>query len=83
LVRDGVYAPYFVKFIAMVIELNELLLLVAFRREIQEPDFEGGFLRVTTIVGHELDPTHFHAVLAETLANGYIRDPIRLPPGAL
>lgn len=67
----------------MVIELSGLLLLVAFRHKIEEPDFESGLLRVETIVGYELDPTKFHAVLAEALANGHIRDPIRLPPGAL
>jgi hypothetical protein len=58
-------------------------LLVAFQYRIEEPDFESGLLRLATIVGHELDPTNFHAVLAEALANGYIRDPIRLPPSAL
>jgi len=67
----------------MVIELSGLVLLVAFRHKIEEPDFESGLLRVATIVGHELDPTNFHAVLAETLANGYIRDPVRLPLGVL
>jgi hypothetical protein len=50
------------------------------RRDLSD---KSGLLRLTTIVGHELDPTNSHAVLSEALANGYIRDPIRLPPGAL
>jgi hypothetical protein len=83
LFKDGTYPPPLVKFTAMVMELSGLLLLAAFRYRIEEPGFESGLLRLATIVGHELDPTNFHAVLAEALANGYIRDPIRLPPGAL
>ena len=64
-------------------ELSALLLLVAFRNKIEEPDLDSGLLRVATIAGQDLDPAGFHAVLAEALANGYIRDPIQLRPGTL
>jgi hypothetical protein len=67
----------------MAIDLSGLLLLVAFRYRLEEPDYESGLLRLATILGRELDPTSFHAVVADALANGYIRDPVRLPPGAL
>ena len=60
-----------------------LLLLVAFRHKIEEPDFDSGVSRVATITERELDPAEFHASLSEALANGYIRDPIELSPGAL
>jgi hypothetical protein len=64
-------------------ELSALLLLVAFRYEIQEPDLDSGRQRVATITGQDVAPNAFHAVLAEALADGYIRDPIRLRLGAL
>lgn len=60
-----------------------LLLLVAFRHRIDEPDFDSGRLRVATIVQHDLDATEFNASISEALACGYIRDPVELSPGAL
>ena len=62
---------------------RDLLLLVAFRHEIEEPDLDSGLLRITAITGRDLDPKIIHSVLAEVLADGYIRDPIQLRQGAL
>lgn len=64
-------------------ELSDLLLLVAFRHRIEEPDHDSGLLRVATIAGRDVDPNGFHAVLAGALADNYIRDPVQLRPGAL
>jgi hypothetical protein len=64
-------------------ELSALLLLVAFRHRIEEPDPDSGLLRLAAILGQEVDPNAFHAVLAGALADGSIRDPIQLRPGAL
>lgn len=64
-------------------ELSDLLLLIAFRHRIEEPDFDNGLLRVATITGQHIEPGAFHAALAELLADGDIRDPVQLRPGAL
>ena len=64
-------------------DLSALLLLVAFRHRIDEPDFDSGLSRLATIVGQDLDPNTLHTALAEALAGGYIHDPIQLQPGAL
>lgn len=64
-------------------ELSALLLLLAFRHRIEEPDLDSGLRRVATIAGQDVDPNACHAALAGALADGYIRDPIQLRPGAL
>lgn len=64
-------------------ELSALLLLVAFRHKIEEPDLDSGLLRVAMIAGQDIDPNALHAVLAGALAEGYIRDPVQLRSGAL
>jgi hypothetical protein len=64
-------------------ELSTLLLLVAFRHQIEEPDLDSGLSRVATIVGQDVHSNAFHAVIAELLADGYIHDPVQLRPGAL
>ena len=64
-------------------DLSALLLLVAFRHNIQEPDSESGLLRIATISGRNIDPNAFHAALAEALTAAYIRDPVQLRPCAL
>jgi hypothetical protein len=55
--------------------LSAVLLLVAFRHKIEEPDLDNGLLRVATIAGRDVNPSTFHAVLADALADGYIYDP--------
>jgi hypothetical protein len=59
------------------------LLLVAFRHQIEEPDRDSGLLLVAGIAGQGVDPNAVHAAVAAALADGYIRDPVQLPPGAL
>jgi len=56
------------------------LLRAALRHRIVEPNVEAGFGRLT---GGPVDETAFHAGVARCLVDGLIRDPIRLPEGAL
>lgn len=64
-------------------ELMTLLLLVAFRNRILEPDLDGGRLRCAGIIGKNVEPDDFRVALAQALVAGYVRDPVRLPEGAL
>lgn len=64
-------------------ELDALLLLIAFRHEIDEPDLDNGLLRLASIAGQDVDLNAFHAVLADMLADGHIHEPIQLRAGAL
>jgi hypothetical protein len=63
--------------------LESLLLLVAFRNRIREPDLESGISRFTKVVGRAIDRDDFCGALARTLAAGYIDDPVLLSAGAL
>jgi hypothetical protein len=64
-------------------DLKSLLLLVAFRHRIQEPDSWSGLLRFEHIVGCKVAQTDFHAALASALSSGSIHDPVELLSGAL
>ena len=56
-----------------------LVLLIAFRYSMTEPNAESGFERMQSIACHNVDPTAFHDALAACLRDGLIRDPVRLP----
>jgi hypothetical protein len=60
-----------------------LLLLVAFRHGIHEPDLDSGRRHFEEIVGRDVDPEAFGVALADALRAGDIHDPVQLPPGAL
>jgi hypothetical protein len=59
------------------------LLRTGLRHRIVEPNVEAGFERFLRLTGGALDEAAFHAAIARFLADGLIRDPIRLPEGAL
>ncbi len=59
------------------------LLAVAFRHVINEPNIEAGYERFWTLSGGALDEDTFRLVITEALRRGLIREPIRLPEGAL
>jgi hypothetical protein len=61
----------------------DVLLLIAFRHPITEPNVEAGFERIQAIAGDKLDPGASHDALASCLRDGLIREPIRLPEGSL
>ncbi len=63
--------------------LETLVLLVAFRNRILEPDLESGLTRFAALVGQKIDAGDFQIALNHGLAAGYIHDPVRLSKGAL
>jgi hypothetical protein len=64
-------------------DLDTLLLLIAFRHRIKESDFAAGFSRFKDIVGRIIDEGDFQAALNRAVTAGRIYDPVRLPAGAL
>jgi hypothetical protein len=59
------------------------LLSIAFRHLINEPNIEGGFERFVALTGQAITYEAFCDAVAACLHNGLIREPIRLPEGAL
>ena len=64
-------------------DVDALLLLVAFRHRITEADIGAGLERVEAIIGRTLDEDAARDALSRAVARGDLRDPVRLPPGAL
>jgi len=64
-------------------ELGELLLLIAFRRQICAPDAAAGHARVERIVGRPIDAADFAAAIRRLVYDDMIHDPVFLPAGAL
>lgn len=64
-------------------DLDDLLLLIAFRRQIRGADGAAGQARVEAIVGRDIDPATFAAAVRRLVAGDLIHDPVFLPAGAL
>jgi hypothetical protein len=60
-----------------------MLLTVAFRHVINEANIEAGYSRFVTLAGAALQYGAFCDAVAACLREGLIREPIRLPEGAL
>ena len=60
-----------------------LLLRTALRHWIDEPNIESGFQRFNSVVEQPVDYEAFCEAVAGCLRDGLIREPIRLPEGAL
>lgn len=60
-----------------------LLLTTAFRHTINEPNIEAGFARFIALAGEGVSYGAFCDAVAAALRDGLIREPIRLPEGAL
>ena len=60
-----------------------LLLLTAFRHVINEPNLEAGFERFAALTDGSVAFAAFCDAVAICLRDGLIREPIRLPEGAL
>ena len=60
-----------------------LILATAFRHVINEPNIEAGYDRVRALSAGVLGEDAFRAGIADCLRRGLIREPIRLPEGAL
>lgn len=59
------------------------LLAIAFRHSISEPNIEAGFERIQALVGGTLSYDGLREALDSCLRDGLIREPVRLPEGAL
>jgi hypothetical protein len=60
-----------------------LLLTTAFRHQINEPNIEAGYARFVTLVDRDIGIDAFCDAVTSCLRDGLIREPIRLPEGAL
>ncbi len=61
----------------------DLLLVTAFRHVIHEPNAEAACERFQSITGRPVDNQTFHDAVASALRVGLVREPVRLPDGAL
>jgi hypothetical protein len=61
----------------------DLLLRTAFGHVIHEPNIEAGFERFAALTGGAVNYDAFCDAIAACLRDGLIREPIRLPEGAL
>jgi hypothetical protein len=68
---------------APAMDLDDLLLLIAFRRQPREANVDAGHARIETIVGRRIDAADFTAAIRRLLDGGLIHDPVFLPAGAL
>jgi hypothetical protein len=59
------------------------LLHIAFRHRIHEPNIEAGFERFLALADQKVPYDAFLDAVASCLRDGLIREPIRLPEGAL
>jgi len=64
-------------------DLATLVLRVAFRGQIREPDFTAGYARFQDIAGRRVAESDFRAAVDDALAAGLIYDPVRLSDGDL
>jgi hypothetical protein len=64
-------------------DVANLLLTIAFRHRINEPNIEAGFERFLALAGQSVSYEAFCDAVATSERIGLIREPIRLPEGAL
>jgi hypothetical protein len=64
-------------------DTKSLLLTAACRHAINEPNIEAGFERVRAVAGEPVDYQAFCDAVAACVREGLIREPVRLPEGAL
>jgi hypothetical protein len=64
-------------------DARTLLLTTAFRHRIHEPNIEAGFERFLALAGQLTAYGAFLETVAACLREGLIREPVRLPEGAL
>jgi hypothetical protein len=64
-------------------DVKDLLLITAFRHRINEPNIDAGFEQFIALTGKPVAYEAFCDAIAANLRGGLIREPIRLPEGAL
>jgi hypothetical protein len=62
---------------------ERILLLTGYRHFVTEPTAEAAFETITRLSGAALDTDAFHQAIAQCVANGTIREPVRLEPNSL
>jgi hypothetical protein len=65
------------------VTLRDLLLTTAFRHRINEPNIEAGFEQFVALTDRSMSYAAFCDAVAGSLRDRLIREPIRLPEGAL
>jgi hypothetical protein len=60
-----------------------VLLLAGLGNFVTADNADDGFARIQAIAGEKLDPALFHDAIAACLRDGTIKEPVRLPEGAL
>jgi len=60
-----------------------LLVTTSFRHVINEPNIEAGYARFREVAAAPIDETAFRDAVATALRERLIREPVRLPEGAL
>jgi hypothetical protein len=64
-------------------DVQDLLLITAFRHRIDEPNVDEAFAQFAALIGEPVAYQAFCDAVANNLRDGLIREPIRLPEGAL
>jgi hypothetical protein len=64
-------------------DVRDLLLITAFQHRINEPNVDAGFEKFIAVTGKSTAFETFCDAVAASLHDGLIREPIRLPEGAL
>jgi hypothetical protein len=64
-------------------DAKSLLLTTALRHRVSEPNIEAGFERVSALAARAIDYADFCDAVAACLREALIREPVRLPEGAL
>jgi hypothetical protein len=64
-------------------DATALLLTIAFRHVVSEPNIEAGYERFAALTNAAVDEAAFRDAVAACLRDQLIREPIRLPEGAL
>lgn len=64
-------------------DAEALLLTIAFRHVINEPNIEAGYEQFAAVSCNAMDEEAFREAVAAALRQGLICEPIRLPEGAL
>ena len=62
---------------------KSMLLTTALRYRVSEPNIEAGYERVSALAPRAIDYAGFCDAVAACLREGLIREPVRLPEGAL
>jgi hypothetical protein len=62
---------------------HDVLLTIAFRHSINEPNIEAGYEHFAALTGRSVSYDAFCEAVAACLREGLIREPVRLPEGAL